>query len=274
MPLLRAFPLIFAAALSLPGQDSPPFHASVNCVKALPGKAAELERFAADVLKKLMETQMEDGKVGGWELSRAVTPAGEEARCDYLSVSFFAGPPPAPQSLLESDLERAGLRMAPEQFRAELTGLSKLVSHERFVRLDGFGESVKGDYWQANFMKPRPGKMAELVDFERNVWKPLARGAADSGHPRKGWGVWRLLYPSGAATPYDIVTVDAFRDWDSIWADQSFSPEAVARIFPGKTVAEVFAPLADLRSLERRELYVVTERVGPAATGGSPSTRR
>ena len=60
----------------------------------------------------------------------------------------------------------------------------------------GFGAAEKGDYWQANLMKTPQGGGADFRDFESEVWVPLAKAAADAGHPRKAWSGWWQLVSS------------------------------------------------------------------------------
>jgi hypothetical protein len=267
---LCAAAAVLSAACALQAQPPKPLHAAVYCVKTVPGKGVEYERFVTEVWRKVVQVRRDARRISGWTFSRAVTPAGEEARCDYLTAYFYDGSPPPPEDTLSADLKKAGLTMTAEELVARRGALSKLVMHERAVRAAGYGATEKGDYWQVNFMKPLPGKGGEFMEFERKVYMPLSQDAARSGHPRKAWGAWQILYPSGTGMAYDAVTVDVFRDWDSIWKSQQFPKEVVERVFPGKTYAELMAPLPGLRNLVRRELYVVVDTLSSAAPGKSP----
>ena len=266
---LFAATAVLSAVCGLQAQEPRPLHAAVYCVKALPGKAVEYEQFVTGVWRRVVQVRLDARRISGWTFSRAVTPAGEEARCDYLTTYFYEGPPPALEDTLSADLKKAGLGMTAAELVARRGALSRLVVHERAVRAAGYGATGKGEFWQVNFMKPLPGKGAEFMEFERNVYMPLSHEAARSGHPRKAWGAWQILYPSGTGMAYDAVTVDVFRDWDSIWKVQTFPKEVVERVFPGRTLGELMAPLAGLRNLVRRELYVVVDTLS-SAPGKSP----
>jgi len=255
-----AVPVLFLSAIpAARAQDQPQTYLSAFCIKAEPGKTQEFEQFVRDVGSKLHQVRMQEKRISRWSFSRAVTPTGEEARCSHRLALVYEGAPPEPQTQLEADLKKAGIKMSPQEYSTRLTSLSKLVLQERFARFAGFGAPEKGTYFQINFMKPLPGKGAEFAKFEREVWQPLAEQAAKTGHPRKAWTAWARIYPSGSASDYDAITVDIFRDWASIWKPQGFSKEVAEKVFPGKSGQDLMAPISTLRNLVHRELYFVVE---------------
>ena len=255
--------IVGGLSLALPflaqAQAPPQLHAAIYCLKALPGKGQEFERWVADEARKVTQVSLDAKRIAGWTLSRAVAPTGEEARCGYIYAVFSEGAPPEPQNTLEADIKKAGLRSTAQLYTARRDSLVKLVVHERYVRFAGFGVGEKGNYWNLNFMKPRPDKHGEFHKFESKTWLPLAEEAAKAGHPCQAWSAWHLLYPSGSGGAYDDVTVNTFRDWASIWKPQVFSKEVMEKVFPGKSVETLFGPLAGLRDLVRRELYLVID---------------
>lgn len=247
-------------------QNEPTIHVSTYCIKVMPGKGQEFERFMLDVGHKLSQARVDAKKIAGMTLSRTVAPTGEEARCTYLLAYFSAGAPPEPsnQESLETDLQKIGSPMTAGDYLTRRDSLSKLVTHERLVRYAGFGQANKGDYWQVNLMKARPGKTSDFYEFERKTWMPLAKEAAERGHPRKAWSGYHKLYPSGTGQAYSGATVDIFRDWASVWKPQTFSEDVVKKVFPGQSLQELFTPLSELRDLVRRELFVQIDSVRPA----------
>jgi hypothetical protein len=266
--------LISMADQRLWSQESPPVHASGFCMKVLPGKGAEFERHLTDVSRKLAQVSVNEGRMSAWMVSRAVVPAGDEAGCDYVIQYFYSGPPPKPADTADTEarLKKAGLKMTAQQLQAQRASLYKLAGHRRMVRSAGFGTIEKGDYYHANYMKARPGKEAEFHQFELKVWLPAAEAAAKEGHPRKAWGAWHVLYPSGTATRFDDITTDIFRDWDSIWKPQSFPQAIWDRVAPGKTLTELGAQITSLRDLTSNQLFVVTDLIrAPGAGAAKPS---
>jgi hypothetical protein len=257
--------LLLCSGATLWAQSEPKTYLSVFCIKATPGKMSELETFVQDAGKRLAQVQVDAGRMSGWTFSRAVAPMGERARCDYVMAYTYDGAYPEPENSLQADLEKAGVNMTREEFLEKRNSLSKLIHHERLALVEGFGRRAKGDYYQVNFMKPHQGKTGEFFKFEREVWMPLAKAAADDNHARKAWSCWHVMYPSGSKMEYDAVTVDTFRDWKSIWGPQSFSKELVDKLHPGKTIQEVMAPVGELRDIVRRELYVVRDAINSPA---------
>jgi hypothetical protein len=229
----------------------------------MPGKGPEFEQFMLDVGHKLSQARVDAKSIAGMTLSRAVTPMGDDARCTYLLAYFSEGAPPEPpdRELLAARLKKIGSNMTAADYISRRDSLSKLVTHERFVRYAGFGQTNKGDYWQVNFMKPLPGKMRDFYEFERKTWMPLAQEAAERGHPRKAWSGYHMLYPSGSGQPYSGVTVDVFRDWASVWKPQNFSEDVVKKVVPGQSIEALFKPLSELRDLVRRDLFVQIDNV-------------
>jgi hypothetical protein len=258
--LLALLLVLIVSGESVAAQDPQAVHAAIYCMKANPGKAPDFERLVLETALNVAQVRIQAGQISGWFFARAVAPSGSDARCDYLGVTTTSGPPPAPADTLAADLAKAGLKMTAPELRARLDSLSSVVSHERAWCYASFGEIAKGDYFQLNFMKPLPGKAAEFMQFEQKVYMPLGAEAAKGGHPRKAWSAWRIHYPSGTGLPWDDFTVDVFRDWASIWKPQAFPAEVAAKVFPGKTIQELFQPSPTLRNLVRRELYVLVER--------------
>jgi hypothetical protein len=69
---------------------------NVICMKIQAGKAVEYRSFVESTTKKAMQAGIDAGHYMSWSLLRGVYPTGTEARCDYLSVISFDGPPKAP----------------------------------------------------------------------------------------------------------------------------------------------------------------------------------
>jgi len=261
--------MFLGASVTLKAQSPPQIYLTVFCVKTPPERRVEFEQFVQGPFKKTAQARVESKQMIAWSLSRGVAPTGAEARCDYVLVDVFAGGYPPPARVTDDVLKKANVSMTSAAFYAKLYALGKLVTADRVVQVDGFGVPGKGDYYQVNFMKPKPGKTADFFKFERTVWMPLAKEAAKAGGGRKGWLVSSMLYPSGSGMPYDALTIDVFRDWDSVWKGTGFSKEVVERVHPGQTLEQLFEPMASLRDLVRRELYFVVDAINATPPGGA-----
>ncbi len=83
-------------------------------IKVTPWKFAEYREFALDPTAKLMQTGIDAGEAAAWTLLRAVSPAGSEARRDYMSTTIYEGAPGEPQGRpgLEKATQKAGAKMS------------------------------------------------------------------------------------------------------------------------------------------------------------------
>jgi hypothetical protein len=220
------------------------------------------------------QIRLDTGRIAGWAYHRATGSVGKETRCDYLITTRYENKFPAPaDNTLGADLTKAGVKMTAAEYVKRRGELSQLVSGERVVRVDGFGETRKGDFFQSNYMKVRPGKMSDFVRFEREVWMPMAKAAAETDHPRKGWSLWMRMYPAGSAETFDVVTVDSFRTWDAIWQRQGFPEAIVNKVHPGKTIQQLFEPMGSLREIAHRQLWEVRDVVRPTGSASREAKR-
>jgi hypothetical protein len=86
--------LITAGCLFVAAAQDQPAYVRDNCVKAAPGKSAEVAALLHDVTAKLMRVRIEEGHVAWFLALSAVVPAGTAARCDFHVVTGYTGFPP------------------------------------------------------------------------------------------------------------------------------------------------------------------------------------
>src|SRR5215210_2626207 len=93
---------------------------STSCIKAQPGKAQEYRTFVTDYALKANAHLVSTGKAASFSVLRAVMPLGEEARCDYMTVTTYTGSPATPLAPGEQDkiLQAAGVKMSWADFVA------------------------------------------------------------------------------------------------------------------------------------------------------------
>jgi len=250
-------------ASGLLAQTQPSGFFSTACIKVNAGKGSEYRQFVSDYSHKMMQVRMEAGDIAGWTLLRSVIPAGEDARCDYVSITNFKAappPPPGPEGV-ERALQKAGLKLTAAEFFAKRDALTRLVATEMWRSQIRVAASEKGDYLYVNFMKVH--KMNDYVKFEREVWKALAEAWVKDGAMR-GWSFSTAFLPGGTERQYAAASVDIFPSWEAVFKPLPFA-ETFKQVHPGKQQNETMSELVKLRDLARRELYVVHDKVGPAA---------
>ena len=264
--LLRlALPAFCLLAAQLPGQTAaqqpagPIYTQNLTYLKVAPGKGNEWLKMTREEAMKTAQVRADAGEILSWTLLRSVFPAGEEARADYLISVLSEGPPRAPRgdAGLEADLKKAGLKINADQYWAKRNGVVTRVASELWRIRERVGAPQKGQYLHLNYMKVIDA--AAYNDFEAKVWRPLAESWVKDGS-MSGWIYATKILPAGTDTVYSAYSADMYPTWDAIFATRSMQ-SAFEKVHPGKSYQEASASIPKLRSLGKRELWVVVERV-------------
>lgn len=211
--LLGMLPAVF-------GQNQPMGSARVLCVKARPGKSAELRQFLTGTTAKMAKYRVENGTYSWFLISEAVAPAGREARCDFHLVYGNDGPPAETKAVTDAEMKSAGLAMTVAQRNAKRDEVSYLVSTEYLTMRDGVGTLQKGGYVRLNYFKVKPGSLQEWTRAERNGWKQMAEVWAKE-KAGTAWFLHTVGMPGGAGQAYNAVTVDGYPDWASLFVSRN-----------------------------------------------------
>lgn len=257
---VRALALLAALASGtsdVRGQETS--SARAYCLKATEGRASELESLMRDVAIPVEKGRVAAGKTKGFDLLRAVVPAGSDARCDYLAVFRYATLPEAvPADGLGEDLKRAGLSLTAQQILDKLNAVSRLVSLEWWWFAEHVGPAwPKGTYVNINFWKIRPDGFADYLAAERKYWKPMAEAYVAAGR-KTSWdlvGLWAPFRADG----YQGMTFDAFHDWKAMMDAQSAFEETWKKLNPDLDFALVERLKQGIRTSTHNELYRLIE---------------
>lgn len=255
--LLSVIAFAFAAQNAI-AQDDPLFYRT-NCIKLLPGKTTEDYRQYIATTKRLWQSAADDGEIASWGVLRAVIPAGEAARCDFVSVTTFpaAPPPPLTADAVNARMKKIGMNGTAAQLYAKRDSITKLISGEMWRSTIRVGEVQKGDYMYVNYMKVR--NMTDFLELEKTMWKPLAEHWVKNGAMR-GWRQSVAFLPGGTEVPYRAMTADVFPSWEAVFKPLQTN-DTFKTVHAGKNLDEFFGKLNKSRDLAKRELYVVEERV-------------
>jgi len=202
--------LVIAAA-----QDQTPYVRDA-CVKAAPGKSAEVAAMLHDVTAKLMRVRIDAGHAAWWLALSAVVPAGAAARCDYHVVTGYVGFPPETPTPEQTtaELKKAGLNMTSGEYVAKRDSLSSLINVDLWRGVTAVGPNLEtGQYARLNYYNVKPGEMAAFLKLETTGWKPFVESLKDS---RVGWHLNTLAMPAGAYLHYNALTVDTFPSWAAL----------------------------------------------------------
>jgi hypothetical protein len=237
---------------------------SSSCIKVQPGKGQEYRNFVSDYAFKANAHLVSTGRATSHTVLRAVIPSGEEARCDYMTVTTYTGSPAVPLAVGEQDkiLQAAGLKLSWTDYVAKRTELSKLVATELWTTRERVGSFDKGDYMYLNRMHVH--NQADYRKFEHDIWRPLAEVMIKDGL-MKSWSFHTLALPSGTDVRITAVTADVLGNWEAVFKQNSLA-DSWKKAHPGKDLDKTMDALGKLRDLAHRDLYVVQERVTAAPT--------
>lgn len=252
-----------AFSINLTAQPSSTGFHSVACIKVKPENNAEFRKWAAGDVHKYAQSRVDSGALSSWIMLRSVAPAGQSATCDYVVVAMYPGIPPQPLGLEELDaaLKKAGISMTAQQYVDRRAALSTLVSNNIFQTQDSVGAFKTGDYFVVNYMRVADENLDDYLAYEKKVWNPIAEAMAKDG-TRSGWSLNLRVFPNGSEQPYQVVTVDVYPSWESIFKPDTQFPDRFRKVHPDMELGTTFEHYNKLRSQANVELYVVQDFIG------------
>jgi hypothetical protein len=209
---LIAVGCVFMAA----AQTQTPGYVVDLCVKANPGKAAELTALVHDVGAKYYRVRVDEGVQAWWIVAADVVPSGSAARCDYHVVSGYKGFPPeaATAEQVTAGLKKAGVNMTAAEYAAKRDAAGYLVNTDIWRTLMQVGSaSQKGSYVRINYYKVKPGQGPEFSRLERTGWGTFVESLKGSN---MGWQFNALAMPTGESLHYNASTVDVYPTWEAL----------------------------------------------------------
>jgi hypothetical protein len=228
------------------------------CVKAAPGQIAGLSAMVPDI-SKFAQVQVDEGRLAFLAVLRAIIPAGNAARCDYIFASGYEGYPPEPftRAEAEANFRKSGVAGTYDDYLARQRQLWTLVSND-LARVPnngtvGSGASV-GSYIRLNLDKLKPGHtVTEWAKFERDGWGAYVEAVAKD-HPGFAWREEALVSPAGSAMNYNVMSVDILPNW-AVTGGGWGGAEVWNKVHPDMTDAAFMAKLSDMIDRSRVELY-------------------
>jgi hypothetical protein len=258
-----AFAAALAAALSatLVAQQAPVGYHSISCVRVKPGKSADFRALLSGDYRKVEQARVDSGAVSGFVALRTVIPAGTDAGCDYVLVSFYPGFPPAPlgDDEMTAVLQKAGVASTLQQWRDRLAVVAELVSNNITQYQVLVGGAKKGDYLIFNSMKATD--VGQCVALQKRLWQPFAEQGVKDG-AQDGWAVNIQVMPRGDKDPSLVSSVDIFPTWDSMFT--YFGPDFTTRwkkVHPEMTADDAFSEIDKVCSIDHTVLYKVEDQI-------------
>ena len=258
-----AFAAAMAAALSttLVAQQAPSGYHGISCIRVKPGKSADFRALLSGDFQKFEQARVDSGAITAWIVLRTVIPAGTDAGCDYVLVSFYPGLPAAPLSDedMTAVLQKAGVTATLQEWRDRQRDVAELVSNNITQYQALVGGTKKGDYLVFNSMSTT--NAGECVAAQKRIWQPFAEEGVKEG-ALDGWAVNRQRFPNGAKDPSLVSSVDIYPSWDAMF--NFFGPDFDTRwkkVHPELSPEEAFAQIDKVCTITHTVLYKVEDQI-------------
>jgi hypothetical protein len=113
-------------------------------------------------------------------------------------------------------------------------------------------------YIEVDFMKVDPGKDAEYLKLEQQMWKPIHQERVKEGKLRS-WYLFALQFPFGTDEKYDYVTVNTFDQFAQLENPYLGFAEAVRKVHPSMKMDDLSNTTYKARRLVRSEIWAVID---------------
>jgi hypothetical protein len=258
-----AWGVALAATLSvtLVAQQAPVGYHGISCVRVKPGQSAAFHALLDGDYHKVEQARVDSGAVSAFLALRTVIPAGTDAACDYVLVSFYPGLPSAPlgDDEMTAVLQKAGVASTVQQWHERLSVVGELVSNNITQYQVLVGGSKKGDYLVFNSMKA--SSVGQCVALQKQLWQPLAEQGVKDG-AQDGWAVNIQVMPRGDKDPSRVSTVDIYPTWDSMFT--YFGADFATRwkkVHSELTPDEAFSEIDKACTIDHTVLYKVEDQI-------------
>ena len=240
--------------------ESTGFH-SISCVKVRRGKSADFKTLVDGTFLKFAQSRVDSGGISAWLVLRTVIPAGHDANCDYVFVTFYPGMPNAPlgDEEMTAALKKAGISTSLEDMRQQRDAAGYLVYNGMEHTAVQVGRAKNGDYIIVNEMSV-PDTGAWIAN-EKKLWQPIFEDGVKDGSV-DGWSVVEQFLPRGAKDQGTTYTVDIYPSWDAMF--KFFGPgfsDRWKKVNPGVPIEQGMDQEHKVDTIDHTVLYQVVQMV-------------
>ncbi len=273
---------VFVAAGSAQ-QAETPLYVVLTYVKVLPGQGDAYQAHVTGMGKKFYQEAMNaNANRVHWSSARVMYKGIDEGQgqdFDYVSASVTNGPPPEPGGNMDAIFAKLGTTQA--EYGKKLSAMRTIVGTEVLRRVagtsaTGAGTSKEGDFRVSNQVRIKSGMGNEYTDRARTLTLPTMQESVAQGD-LKAWSLWGRVFPSGAATSYNVMVVTTHKDLAST-LDGGPNPnrglERFLKANPGKSYSSYVTNGTEYSELQRRTITQIVALVERAAAAGRTSENR
>jgi hypothetical protein len=233
--------------------------ARVLCLKVSPADAAEFESLVREAGIPAEKERIAAGESVGFDLLRAVVPAGSACRCDYLVIFHYGLLAEAePGDNVADYLSRAGID--PQPVMAKWSQQVEQVGSEWWWWVERVGPAwPKGSYVNIAQWRTKANGFGHFVELERSYFKPLAEAWREEG-AKFSWDIVGLWQPGGESVGYNGMTINVYHDWETMrgWLQEVFG-RIWPKVFPGLDGTMIEDLKQSVRSQHASAIYRVVE---------------
>ena len=265
LALVLSFTALFGAN-ALAQQAQPDVYVVVTYIKVLPGQEDAYRAYLTTTGKKLFQEMMAaNPNFVFWSSARTMYQGTEHGSdFDYVGASVFTGAPPEPAATPDAVYMKA-TGMSGADLGKKLAAMRTIVGTEVLRQQAGTstpGVLKEGDFRVVGRIRIKPGMGSEYYDTAKTMAQPMMQARAANGE-LKSWSVWSRVFPAGAATSYDALSVTYFKDLASAikGLDATKGLETFQKIHPGKNFATYINNARDYSELQQRFVMQVISLV-------------
>ncbi len=267
--LALAFVVAFTSLLGANAQAQqaqPDRYVVVSYIKVVPGQEAAYRSYLTTTAKKVYQELMAaNANLVSWNSAQTMFQGMEHGSdFDFVGAAVYAGTPPEPGTNVDAAIMKA-TGMSQADLSKKLATMRTVVGTEVLRYVAGTvapGVMKEGDVRVVGRVKIKPGMGDEYAEMARSMGEPLMKARVADGE-LKSWSLWGRVFPSGAATSYDALSVTYFKDMASAikGLDAAKGVAAFQKTHPGKSYGTYINNGRDYSELQQRFVMQVISMV-------------
>lgn len=197
-----------------------PVYLEVTMYKVNPGKNDAYLNLVTNYGKRIHEAMVRENKIQGWYFYEVILSPETTQPYDYVGVKVttgFSDMIDNSVSLKEYYNKTKTAKEPPfEQIATQLAECRTPIRKEIYIHRAGLDPKTPvSKYVQVDYMKPLPGKKAEYIKMESEVFYPIHQERIKIG-ALTDWALYEKFLPFAIDAEFDFVTANFFDNPRSI----------------------------------------------------------
>ncbi|MBC6492477.1 hypothetical protein ACFSQD_19100 [Flavihumibacter stibioxidans] len=199
----------------------PPVYLEVISYKINPGKEDTYRNLVRNYGHRVYESVVRDKKIMGWYFYEVLMTPDTKNGYDFATVLITTNfsdliDNPVSRKDIYTKVITGSKELSYQQFMTQLQECRTVVNREIYVHRAGLDPKTPvSKYVQIDFMKPLPGKAADYVRMESEVFYPIHQERIKIG-ALTDWALYEKLLPFTGDSRNDFVTANFFDNPRSI----------------------------------------------------------